>query len=98
MAFHVGQQVVCVDDSNLGKDCPPECRVVRGQYYTVAYVAWDGIGLQASELPTTDGCFDYYWYCWRFRPLTTQSKTTSFTTGAPTSTEQWDNRKVKVDG
>ena len=45
-------------------------------------------GLDLHEL-----CF----MSWRFRPLTDQKKSVSFTAGAPDDSERWDNRRKVVE-
>lgn len=93
--FHVGQKVVCVDDSNFGPHGP---WVVKGQIYTVKRIdVVCGPGISVHELPSEDKHSFYYWRMSRFRPLTDTSQSTSFTTGAPRDSRKWDNRrKVKV--
>lgn len=72
MAFHVGQKVVCVDDTNMRLE-PQERGPVYGEVYTVrGFYDCDGIWL--SEIKNdpvvhTDGFTESAFYIWRFRPL-----------------------------
>jgi hypothetical protein len=68
MAFHVGQKVVCVDDT----DQPAAPYVVRGRIYTISdmHEPRDGLGLYLEEVPCVET--DDYWGSFkaeRFRPI-----------------------------
>lgn len=91
MALHVGQKVVCVDDSNTNL-------VVKGKVYTV-----EGIGplpnCRAGSIIVNGirGMVFHGMLATRFRPVVDRKSSISFTEGAPTDSETWDNRrKVEV--
>lgn len=67
MTFHVGQKVVCVDDSpnRLGEECP----VKRGPIYIVSDVgmAWDGPYLNIEGVRLARQYFGFA--VERFRPI-----------------------------
>ena len=103
MTFHVGQKVVCVDDS---LDKWGEYHVKRGAIYTVSEVDWldialvspkrFGSGLALKLVEVKLARLDWLAAA-RFRPLTDQKKSVSFTIGADPDSERWDNRRKVVE-
>ena len=71
MTFHVGQKVVCVDNSDW------ETRLVSGGVYTVTAIApaHGEIFVGLAETPSKAGL---QWRACRFRPLVTRSTDTGF--------------------
>lgn len=76
MAFHIGQKVVCVDDSNMlplyGEEIP-----VKGVVYTVRGIHRDGNAIYLMEIRNEPRQYlDRYAECsfWgrRFRPIVEQ--------------------------
>lgn len=90
--FYVGQKVVCVDDSPtpLGVPVP----FTRGEAVTVSGFSGPAC-VFLSEHPGHFPAAGYYSH--RFRPLTDQKKSVSFTQGAPRDSERWDNRRKVVE-
>lgn len=95
MSFHVGQKVVCVDDSTVPDEPGPY--VKNGAIYTVCEieVAYDGDPLlHFDELHSVSiRGWSAGYIADRFRPLVEDRKSVSFTIGAPKDSERWDNRK-----
>lgn len=66
MAFHVGQKVVCIDDSWTDLNGRPDCRPEdprKGSVYEIASIA-EGVWLYLQEIPNGVG----YESC-SFRPV-----------------------------
>jgi hypothetical protein len=104
MAFRVGQEIICIDDSyHSGWRYVPN-KPVAGQIYIVReiVIGWwqndEDVGLRLEEIINepidwrgghSEACFG----TWRFRPLTETKSKTSFTEGAPLDSERFDNRR-----
>lgn len=92
--FYVGQKVVFVDDRpDLFRR---DLQLTKGEIYTVASIhhRFGGFGITVCEV---DCIGAPGWRASRFRPLTDQKKSVSFTQGAPRDSERWDNRRKVVE-
>ena len=90
--FRVGMKVVCVD----GTPKPGWRRpwLVEGAVYTIR--AFDDNGeLKLCEVIRSNDSIGFY--RWRFRPAVSPKQQVSFTTGAPRDSDQWDNRRKRVE-
>lgn len=78
MSFHVGQRVVCVDDSRYARGHGFEVTPVKGSTYTIRDFAEreDGLGVRLIEIVNPEG--NYRWrpgltectfHIRRFRPV-----------------------------
>lgn len=82
MSFHVGQRVVCVDDTwppntNIN---PPDHLLVKGHIYTVASLGYgiSGPGINLLEINRYPSVFHQRvipYNAYRFRPLDTLTET-----------------------
>lgn len=94
MSFHIGQRVICVNDTNgtimsrpvLG--CGYSAGLRNGAIYNIRSV--ENQFLYFAELKGG-------WRATRFRPIIERKTEVSFTEGAPKDSEKFDNRRrVKV--
>lgn len=107
MTFRVGQRVACVDANPyryVSRDDDSYIASVdglkTGGTYTIRQItissfkgiAYLGIRLLEIERPFGDVAFDAS----RFRPLIERKSQISFTHGADPSSDQFDNRRLKV--
>ena len=65
MAFRVGQEVVCVDDTP--NPCFDRCSLKRGQIYTIIFISDDGLGVCVAEAEPHPDAKDFF--ASRFRPI-----------------------------
>lgn len=110
MGFIVGQPVICIETWALlpGRGRGDEVGPVSGSRYHIRAI---GVGLNKANpddvqvlleeirnpcLNYSAGRFEVAFSIKRFRPLTEQKSSVSFTMGAPTDSEKWDGRKQKV--
>jgi hypothetical protein len=87
MTFRVGQKVVCV---------LPVDDLRRDEIYCVGSVAAGHNGILIGVNKSMFNARYPAFYAKRFRPIVERKTEVSFTTGADPSSEQFDNRRVKV--
>lgn len=104
MTFKIGMKVVCVDDTQPDqKDLAPWYFYVhngirRGDVYTVAAtgLVHDADPRRLPAIALSEFSDRVFW-AHRFRPAVSPKQQVSFTTGAPSDSRKWDNRRKRVE-
>jgi hypothetical protein len=63
--FHIGQKVVCVDDTGLVREPHPH----KGNIYVISRIGQFGCDLHVDVMEITKWPVPLGWKAWRFRPL-----------------------------
>lgn len=98
MTFHVGQKVVCVDNqADPGRRWISNIQPEMGRVYTVSRFSSERTYHDHGLLSLVELGTRCLYRASRFRPLTDQKKSVSFTMGADPDSERWDNRRKVVE-
>lgn len=96
--FYVGQKVVCVDNlADTGRYWLAKSPPSKGKIYTVARFSRQRTYHNHSLLFLVELGAEHAYRATRFRPLTDQKKSISFTIGADPDSERWDNRRKAIE-
>ncbi len=95
MTFKIGMKVVCVDAGLDYMGLPTN--LIEGLVYTVEDIPLihGRVALVVAGAPSWHPTKAYR--ASRFRPAVSPKQQVSFTTGAPRDSDQWDNRRKRVE-